>query len=153
MESYVEQLTSLKTHITQLQEDFGEFENLNDLHEKVSLLQFCIVHTLRLTYTYILYGLIYSRLFIQCQVELCINLGTCRTLNLSLGHVLNRVVIYQRFCLFISLAPQVYYFKLIRQVPTQINKLQHHQTDEVTGSSQFFSIQLWNLLMAHDNKR
>lgn len=37
MEAYVEQLTSLKTHITQLQEDFGEFENLNELHEKVSL--------------------------------------------------------------------------------------------------------------------
>lgn len=41
MEAYIEQLTSLKTHITQLQEDFGEFENLNELHEKV-LLCICI---------------------------------------------------------------------------------------------------------------
>lgn len=32
---YDEQLTSLKTHIAQLQEDFGEFENLNELKEMV----------------------------------------------------------------------------------------------------------------------
>lgn len=36
MSSYEEQLTSLKTHISQLQEDFGEFENLKELHEMVT---------------------------------------------------------------------------------------------------------------------
>lgn len=36
MGSYEEQLSLLKTHIGQLQEDFGEFENLNELHDMVS---------------------------------------------------------------------------------------------------------------------
>ncbi|XP_047023711.1 cilia- and flagella-associated protein 58-like [Helicoverpa zea] len=36
MGSYEEQLTKLKTHIAELQDDFGEFENLNELHEMVN---------------------------------------------------------------------------------------------------------------------
>ncbi|KAH9640647.1 hypothetical protein HF086_000591 [Spodoptera exigua] len=36
MGSYEEQLSSLKSHIAELQEDFGEFENLNELHEMVN---------------------------------------------------------------------------------------------------------------------
>uniref|UniRef100_A0A2A4JGC0 Uncharacterized protein n=1 Tax=Heliothis virescens TaxID=7102 RepID=A0A2A4JGC0_HELVI len=36
MGSYEEQLSNLKTHIAELQEDFGEFENLNQLHEMVN---------------------------------------------------------------------------------------------------------------------
>ncbi|XP_049865177.1 coiled-coil domain-containing protein 18-like isoform X2 [Pectinophora gossypiella] len=36
MESYENQLASLKTHISQLQEDFGEFENLNQLHDMLN---------------------------------------------------------------------------------------------------------------------
>lgn len=35
MGSYEEQLTCLKNNIAELQEDFGEFENLNELHEMV----------------------------------------------------------------------------------------------------------------------
>lgn len=38
MEAYVQQLSSLKEHINQLQEDFGEFENLNELHEMVCVI-------------------------------------------------------------------------------------------------------------------
>lgn len=37
MGSYQEQLCCLKKHIGDLQEDFGEFENLNELHDMVSL--------------------------------------------------------------------------------------------------------------------
>lgn len=36
MGTYEEQLSSLKSHIAELQEDFGEFESLNELHEMVS---------------------------------------------------------------------------------------------------------------------
>ncbi|XP_026746828.1 COP1-interactive protein 1-like isoform X2 [Trichoplusia ni] len=36
MGSYEEQLSSLKTHIAELQEDFGEFENLTELHDMVN---------------------------------------------------------------------------------------------------------------------
>ncbi|XP_022829422.1 myosin heavy chain, striated muscle-like [Spodoptera litura] len=36
MGTYEEQLSSLKTHIAELQEDFGEFESLNELHEMVN---------------------------------------------------------------------------------------------------------------------
>ncbi|CAH0628987.1 unnamed protein product [Chrysodeixis includens] len=36
MGSYEEQLSSLKTHIAELQNDFGEFENLNELHDMVN---------------------------------------------------------------------------------------------------------------------
>lgn len=35
MESYEEQLSSLKKHILQLQECFGDYENISDLREKV----------------------------------------------------------------------------------------------------------------------
>ncbi|XP_038213333.1 golgin subfamily A member 6-like protein 1 isoform X2 [Zerene cesonia] len=37
MELYEEQLSSLKTHILQLQECFGEYENINDLREMLNL--------------------------------------------------------------------------------------------------------------------
>ncbi|CAG4940438.1 unnamed protein product [Colias eurytheme] len=37
MELYEEQLSSLKTHILQLQECFGEYENMNDLREMLNL--------------------------------------------------------------------------------------------------------------------
>lgn len=33
--SYEIQLSSLKSHITQLQDDFGEFDNLEELHDMV----------------------------------------------------------------------------------------------------------------------
>lgn len=36
MEAYVIQLSTLKNHINQLQEDFGDFQNLNELHEMVN---------------------------------------------------------------------------------------------------------------------
>lgn len=36
MGTYEEQLSSLKSHIAELQEDFGEFESLNELHEMVN---------------------------------------------------------------------------------------------------------------------
>ncbi|XP_075972398.1 uncharacterized protein LOC142974127 [Anticarsia gemmatalis] len=36
MNSYEQQLGSLKSHIAQLQKDFGEFENLNELHDMVN---------------------------------------------------------------------------------------------------------------------
>lgn len=39
MSSYEEQLASLKNHISQLQEDFGDFENLKELHEMVMILR------------------------------------------------------------------------------------------------------------------
>lgn len=50
METYVEQLSSLKIHINQLQEDFGEFESLNELHEMVihNLLYFVILRSVSL---------------------------------------------------------------------------------------------------------
>ncbi|KAJ0179249.1 hypothetical protein K1T71_004961 [Dendrolimus kikuchii] len=47
MESYEEQLSSLKTQISQLLEDFGEFENLNDLHGMINKQRAKLLETTR----------------------------------------------------------------------------------------------------------